>query len=233
MTSGAESRARIRVLIVADVRLYREGLTASLACYDSILVAGTASDRAKALAAIHTLAPDVALVDMAMSYAFELMRDLRIEAPKTGLVAFAIDENMATIIACAQAGASAYVTVDASIDEVVTAIERTNAGELLCSPRVSAELFRRLGQQTGPRNRTSIGSCVLTAREQQVLGVLGRGLSNKEIATALNISEATVKNHVHHLLEKLQVDSRAQAALCAAHAEGRHLRVNRLASGAS
>jgi two-component system, NarL family, nitrate/nitrite response regulator NarL len=231
MTSGTESRARIRVLIVADVRLYREGLTASLGCYDSVLVAGTASDRAKALAASRTLSPDVALVDMAMSYAFELMRDLRVEAPKTGLVAFAIDENMSTIIACAQAGASAYVTVDASIDEVVTAIERTAAGELLCSPRVTAELFRRLGQQSGPRE--TIGSGVLTAREQQVLGVLSRGLSNKEIAASLSISEATVKNHVHHLLEKLQVDSRAQAALCAAHAAGRHLRVNRLASDAS
>jgi two-component system nitrate/nitrite response regulator NarL len=95
------------------------------------------------------------------------------------------------------------------MDELVDAIERTAQGELLCSPRIAAALLRRAAGTGTPQ---AAAARELTPRQQQVLTLLSRGLSNKEISVALNIAEATVKNHVHHLLEKLQVQSRAQAA---------------------
>ena len=224
MEPGPESCRPIHLVIVASVRLYREGMAASLRSFDSVVVSGTARDRATAISVISSLAPHVALIDMAVAESFELLRELRAEAPKTGLVAFAIDESVSSIVECARAGASAYITVDASLAEVVVAIERAAAGELLCSPRVSAELFRRLGESRSPQEGQSLGFESLTARERDVLVFLARGRSNKQIASALNISEATVKNHVHHILTKLRVESRAQAALLAGQPEARLLR---------
>jgi len=147
-----------------------------------------------------------------MPNALDLIRDLHAEVPSTRLVAFAVNEDISTIIGCAKAGATSYVTVDASLDDFVRAIECSTAGELSCSPRIAAELFSWLGKRSEP-NDASDGVKLLTNREQCVLAFITEGLSNKEIASELNISEATVKNHVHHLLEKLHVDSRRRAAL--------------------
>jgi DNA-binding NarL/FixJ family response regulator len=196
-------------------------MAASLRSFDSVLVSGTARDRATAVSVICSLAPHVALIDMAVTESLDLLRELRAEAPKTGLVAFAIDESVSSIVECARAGASAYITVDATLAEVVLAVERAAAGELLCSPRVSAELFRRLGEFRSPHEGASLSFETLTARERDVLLCLTGGRSNKQIASALNISEATVKNHVHHILTKLRVESRAQAALLASRPEAR------------
>jgi DNA-binding NarL/FixJ family response regulator len=95
--------------------------------------------------------------------------------------------------------------------ELVEAIERTSAGELLCSPRIAAQLLRGAAHQaSGLASRTA--DRILTGREQQVLSLLKQGCSNKQIAKELTVAEATVKNHVHHLLEKLHVTTRGQAA---------------------
>jgi two-component system nitrate/nitrite response regulator NarL len=102
------------------------------------------------------------------------------------------------------------VTANSSVTEFVQAIERTAAGELLCSPGIAAQLLRRAAHQPQPPGQ-AVGP-ILTSREQQVLLLLKEGRSNKEIGSALNIAEATVKNHVHHVLEKLQVTTRSQAA---------------------
>jgi two-component system nitrate/nitrite response regulator NarL len=212
---------RIRLIIVADVRLYRDGLAATLGAYGSLMVAGSAGSPDQAASMIRNLSPDVLIIDMAMVGAFELIRDVRIDTPDVRVIAFAIDDKMSTIIDCAESGASGYVTAEASIDELVSAIERAAAGELVCAPRVTAELFRRMGEQSPVGNPSQRGSCLLTCREQQVLGSVREGLSNKEIATNLFIAEATVKNHVHHILEKLQVGSRAQAVVCTAGSLGR------------
>jgi two-component system nitrate/nitrite response regulator NarL len=115
------------------------------------------------------------------------------------------------VIPCAEAGAAGYVALDASVDDLVEAIERAIAGELRCSTRVAAELFHRIGAR-GDDRQASESAAALTVREQQVLEQLRLSLSNNEIAQVLNIAEATVKNHVHHILEKLHVMRRTQAA---------------------
>jgi DNA-binding NarL/FixJ family response regulator len=179
-----------------------------------VTVVGTASGRAEAGLAAQTLQPDIVIIDVAMREAFDLMRELRADLPSVRLIAFAVDDDIVAIVDCAEAGASSYVSANAGVNDLLAAIERAARGELLCSPRIAAELFRRVGDRTDTRQVSSVPGPSLTSRERQVLGLLRQGLSNKEIGGTLNISAATVKSHVHHLLDKLQVTSRTQAAAC-------------------
>jgi len=223
MTSGGESRERIRVVIVAGVRLYREGLVSTLGSYKLLDILGAASSPADATALVLRHGPRVAVLDMAMPGALELIRTLHLQAPNTRILAFALHDDVTIIIDCARAGAAGYVTAEASVGELVDAISRIATGELLCTPRIAAELFRRVGELSERRDSSSVSLSVLTTREREVLGLVRDGLSNKEIAGTLNISEATVKNHVHHLLDKLKVRSRQQAAVRATGSDASRL----------
>jgi DNA-binding NarL/FixJ family response regulator len=217
---GTRRSRPIGVLIIADVRLYREGLAASLASRDHLSIVATSASRPDALAKIRDIGADVVVVDMAMRESLDLIGDLRRDAVPTKILAFGVEEIPSDILDCAEAGAAGYVTADASIDELVMAIERISREELVCSPQVAATLFQRFSERThrwgpGAQART------LTSRERQVLRLMQQGRSNKEIAQSLNIAEPTVKNHVHHLLEKLDVSTRAQAVARATIPGGR------------
>ena len=133
------------------------------------------------------------------------------EVPGSYTVALALGETESEIIDWAEAGVSAYVTREASIDELVIVIERVTRGEVLCSPKVAGSLFRRVSAlATG--GQTSPAPVRLTARERQIVDLINEGLSNKEIAGQLVIELATVKNHVHNVLVKLNVARRGEAA---------------------
>jgi DNA-binding NarL/FixJ family response regulator len=202
------------MVIVADVRLYCDGLAAVLP-RDRLLIVGTADGRTTAPAIVQATNPDVVLVDVATPEALDLMRQLRTDPPPVAIIAFGVGDDIPAIVECAEAGAIAYVPATAAVQDLVTTIEGAVAGELRCPPRVAGELFRRAGDRSS--HATSTGGPnepVLTDRQRQVHAMLRQSLSNKEIAVALNISEATVKNHVHKILEKLQVPTRVKAATC-------------------
>ena len=200
----------ITIMIVADVRLYREGLATSLSSRSNLRVVPSGDDPSATLDHICDVAPDVVLIDTSTRNSAEIVRALRLHTPSTKAIAFAVHEHEQEIIAYAEAGAAGYVTCDASFDQLISAIEGVAREELVCSPRIASTLFRRLGThgESDPRS----GDGALTHRERQVLSLIRDGLSNKEIAQALNVAEATVKNHVHNLLEKLRVANRTQAA---------------------
>jgi DNA-binding NarL/FixJ family response regulator len=206
--SSARSQ-KTSVFVVADVRIYREGLAESLATQPRLTVLGTSANRADAREQVQKLRPHVVLIDIATRHSLELISDLRAATIQSKILALAVEESAPDIIECAEAGATGYVAAEASMDDLVKAIERITDGELLCTPQIAAQLFGRISH----RERLPIASQKLTSRERQVLDGIRRGNSNKEIGQTLNISEATVKNHVHHLLEKLAVTTRAQAAL--------------------
>jgi len=209
MEQAGNTRDPISVLIAVAVRLYRDGLAAVLQKQSQLHVVGTAATLLDAQAASRNLAPHVVIVDVLMDGALDLMRAVRKESPNTRILAFAVQEEIEAILDYAQAGADGFVTANGSVAELVEAIERTAAGELLCSPRMAAQLLRRAAYEAS-RSGDDTGY-KLTTRELQVFSLLKRGLSNKEIAAGLNIAEATVKNHVHHVLEKLHVSTRGQA----------------------
>ena len=211
MAPDSERCRPISILIAVAVRLYRDGLAGALSGHKDLRITGTAATSVDAHAAVRVLQPDVVVVDVSLDDALGLMRALRAERPQCHILAFAVQEDISTILEYAQAGADGFVTANGSMVELIEAIERTAAGELLCSPRMAAELLRRATGHLKHQAERDVAR-VFTIREQQVFSLLKQGRSNKEIAVTLHIAEATVKNHVHHILEKLQVSTRSEVA---------------------
>lgn len=203
--------ANIRLFILAEVRLYREGMTQSLSSRNRLTVVGAVGTLEETLALLDAGTPDAIVVDMATRDALSAIRTLRDRAPAIPLVGLGVDEVEGEILACAEAGLAGYVPCDASLDELVARIESVCRGELVCTPKIAASLFRRLALPR-PGISPPLKSLTLTVRERDVLALIDAGLSNKEIASRLNIEVSTVKNHVHNVLDKLHVTSRAEAA---------------------
>ena len=211
---GAPEPSAVRVVVAADVKLYAQGI-AAVVPHDRVQVIGSAHSREAATALVQTLRPDVVLVDITMPEALALMAQLRVDPPAVHVIALGLGDDLTLIVACAEAGAVGYVGADAGVEDLVLAIEGAAVGEVRCPPRVTGELFRRAaGAIRSQEPNGSATEPALTARQRQVLAMLRQNLSNKEIGAALNISESTVKNHVHQLLGKLQVPNRARAARC-------------------
>ena len=220
----------INIMVVSDVRLYREGLADSLAQRHRLAVIATANNLDDT-ARLDELKPDVVVLDMSARGSLDAIRRVSASSARARIVAFAVEETERDVLLCAEAGAAGYVACDGTMDDLVNTIHSVARGELLCSPRIAATLFRALHAQ-GSRPDGDRLALTLTAREREIAPLIDRGLSNKEIAAQLRIEVATVKNHVHNLLEKLQVASRGEAAArlrAGVGAPGIHLRRDELA----
>jgi two-component system nitrate/nitrite response regulator NarL len=208
---GADASATAIVFILSDVRLCREGLAWSLSRRTEINVLGAAEPSAIVPSQLTAGNVSVLLLDATMSVGLDIVKELKRVAPWIKIVAFAVNEHEDELLAYAEAGIAGYVTRDASIDDVVDAIRRSLQDEIACSPRVAALLFRRVAALS-EANPAVDALPPLTSREREVAELVIEGLSNKEISRALRISSATVKNHIHKILEKLQVRRRGEAA---------------------
>ena len=138
--------------------------------------------------------------------------------PTYPLVALAIEDNDDDVVAWAEAGVSGLVTPNTALDGLTATLESVARGGARCSPRATAALFRRVAGLAGQYLRAAAGSeppARLTPREREVIALIDRGLSNKQIASQMQIELATVKNHVHAILEKLHVERRGEAAAVA------------------
>lgn len=200
----------ISVLVVDDHAVVREGLRTFLGLQDGIEVVGEAADGHEAIREAGRLEPDVILMDLVMPDldGVGAMRELRRTLPESRVIvltSFAEDDRLLPAI---QAGAAGYLLKNVQPQELARAVRAAYAGEALIDPAVAARLVDAIAQPRGepPAER-------LTAREQEVLALIARGMSNKLIARELALSEKTVKNHVGHLLAKLGVSDRTQAAL--------------------
>jgi two-component system, NarL family, nitrate/nitrite response regulator NarL len=200
----------ISVLLVSDIRLYREGVEAALVRHGGVDIVGGAAGLRDALVLAARTRPNVALVDTTMPDSIAFIRALRNAVPEVQAVALTVNEREGEVVACAEAGVSGYVTRESSLDDLVAAISSVVRGEMLCSPRIAATLVRHVA--TLAATPLAKPAATLTGRELEVVALLEEGLSNKEIAGRLLIEAATVKNHVHNILEKLQVHGRSEAA---------------------
>ena len=201
----------ISVLIVADIRLYREGLAQAIERQAHLRLAGTAADPDGALQQVRAARPDVVLLDMAMAGSAEAIRTIRELAPEVKVVALSVTETELDVCACAEAGVVGYVARQASLPDLVAALESAARGEALFSPRMAASLLRRVAALAAIQPHDP-GHMHLTPREREIVHLLDEGLANKDIARRLGIEVATVKNHVHNVLEKLHVHRRGEAA---------------------
>jgi NarL family two-component system response regulator LiaR len=212
MNDGAHARA-IRVLVTDDHAIVRKGICALLATESDIEVVGEAQDGDQAVEAAQALEPDVILMDLVMPGMDGIEATGRIarrqpEARVLVLTSFAGDDKVFPAI---RAGALGYLLKDSGPEELVEAIRQVHGGESSLHPSIARKLLRELSEPTeqGP----NVDS--LTEREVEVLQLVAQGQSNREISERLAISEATVRTHVSHILSKLNLCSRTQAALYA------------------
>lgn len=169
-----------------------------------------AAEAADAPAEIAALCPDVTLLDAGLAHGLSLPRLLKRLVPGIRTLAMALPDD-ASILAWAEAGSAGYVGREGSTTDLVAAIHLSVSGELACPPRLAALLFNRVGE-LAPRPVPGASSAtLLTPREREVMALVEQGLPNKVIAQRLSIEHATVKNHVHHVLEKLQAHGRGAA----------------------
>jgi len=208
-------RPDVDVFVVVSVRLYRDGIADALRRDPRFRVAGSAASLEDAETHLRSLAhpPDVMLVDLDLPEGAVVARLLHAGWPSVGIVVLAVGESDEDILSWAEAGVAGLVSRDATLAELLDAVEAAAHAEVLTSPAVAAVLLRRVASLAGDRGPA--GGPALTRREREIVRLMGRGLSNKEIATSLRIELPTVKNHVHHILEKLRVGRRTEAVAAA------------------
>ncbi len=200
-----------RVLIIDDCMLSRDNLAAVLSSHGGRLP-GVAWDLASLIAAFETALPQVILLDTETRDSVNLLTHAKKLGPQVRVVVLGVsEEDESKIVACAEAGVAGYHMRTESLAQLLVLIHKVSSGESVCPPRVSAILLRRLSALASQR-RPAAKELALTAREAQVLRMLELGLGNRAIADDLCIAVHTVKNHVHNLLTKLGVSTRAQAA---------------------
>jgi DNA-binding NarL/FixJ family response regulator len=206
----------IRVLVVDDHALFRHGLMQVLSTAADIVVVGEARDGMEAIEQAAELQPDVVLMDVRMPSVngIEAARRIRTAQPTVRILMLTESEDEEDLYGSVRAGATGYLLKEVAIDEIADAIRSVAGGQALVSPSMTTKLLsefnalsRRLEEEHDGRS--------LTDRELEVLRLIARGMSNKDIGTELVIAENTVRNHVRNILEKLQVRSRVEAAMYA------------------
>jgi len=209
---------KLRLVIAEDETVTREMLARLLALEDDIEVVGTAKDGNQALSVTRAQVPDVLLTDIGMpgQDGIQVTQTLRHELPSVGVVVLTIYNDDERVFSAIKAGARGYVLKDSQPEEIIHAVRAVGRGEALLDPslitRVLSE-FSRVSAQRAADNRVF---AELTEREREVLTEIGKGKRNRDIAETLFISEKTVKNHISSIFFKLEVNSRAEAALLAA-----------------
>jgi two-component system nitrate/nitrite response regulator NarL len=197
------------VLIVSDTRLYRDSLAEQLDRAETLEIVGAAADAQEAVTALRTLRPEVVLLDLAMCEPVSAAYAIRSVAPEAKIVAIAVPDERDCVVACAEAGVIGYVTQEGSLADLLAALEAAVRGEPCCPPRLTGILLRRVTELAQSSDQTPF-DVRLTTRELEIVELLDQALSNKEIAKRLSIEVATVKNHVHNILEKLHVARRSE-----------------------
>ena len=204
----------IRVLVVSDVRFYRESLSKALPCRPGLTVIGTSLHWSNALLSVGELRPDIVLLDSTIPGGRDIVQQLSRDATDVKVIVIALAETPDDVLDWAEYGIAGYVARTSSLEHLFEVIEATARGELHCSPEIAASMLNRVGRMSsrGAHGPRSTGKNLLTCRECEIVEFVAQGLSNKAIARKLGIRPATAKNHVHNILRKLQVQRRGQAA---------------------
>lgn len=202
------------VLLVDDHTLFRQGLASLISAHEDIEVVGEAANGQEALDKARELVPDLVLMDIKMPHmdGLEATRLIKDELPHTRIVMLTVSEDDQDLFEAVRCGAEGYLLKTLRAEDLFELLKSVFRGEAPMSPAMARKLlseFARLRHRdvpaTTPKND-------LTPREREVLQLLSEGAMDKEIAARLNISQRTVKNHVHNILEKLQLQNRVQAA---------------------
>ncbi len=208
------------MVVVDDQELFRRGMTMLLDIEDGIEVVGEASNGVDGAALVVSTAPDVVLLDVRMpkQSGIEACVAIKEAVPTAKIIMLTMSDDEADLYEAVKSGASGYLLKDSSIEEVAQGIRVVADGQSLISPSMAAKLIDEFKTMSRP-DRDSGPALKLTERELEVLRYVARGLSNRDVASHLAISENTVKNHVRNILEKLQLHSRMEAVMYAVRAK--------------
>jgi two-component system nitrate/nitrite response regulator NarL len=212
MTAGHDPPRRIRLVVVDDHTLFRRGITALLSRVPGFEVVGEAADGFEGIKAVAAHRPDVVLLDLNMPgiSGVEAMKAILQETPGMQVVMLTVSEDAEDLMAALRSGAAGYLLKNIESDFLVESVRRAADGESVMSPEMTGKLMR------GVRSDATVQPApALSPREREILAFLARGASNKEIARDLAVAESTVKIHVQHILRKLELTSRVQAAVWA------------------
>jgi DNA-binding NarL/FixJ family response regulator len=211
----------IKVIIISDIKIYCERLSGALSDFQPIKIVGAENSFKSAINTIKHEAPEVVLLDITMIGSCDFAKNISCLYPAVHIIALAVPEDENKIMECAEAGIAGYVAREATFDELVETVIGTKNGEFHCPPKITEciyNTFKRITQGNIGNNRSEEINykcenrvALLTKRERQIYILMVEGLSNKKISSSLIIEVSTVKNHVHNILVKLDVKSRAQA----------------------
>ncbi|WP_280255393.1 response regulator transcription factor [Nocardia wallacei] len=210
--SGQRSGDPIRVLVVDDQQIMREGLVALLGLVDEVEVVGAVGDGEQAVRAVTDLTPDVVLMDLRMPVldGVEATRRIAGRHPDTAVLVLTTYADDESIVSALRAGARGYLTKDAGRVEIAAALRAAAAGQSTFDATVSQRLVAALSRPEPP-GRPATRPDGLTGREAEVIGLIGQGLNNAEIAAALFVGETTVKTHINNAFAKIGARNRADA----------------------
>ena len=216
--AGGGGTDGVRVLICDDHALFRRGLMMVLEAEEGLEVVGEAEDGEEAVRKAEELTPDVVLMDVRMPKVtgIDAARSIAELVPSAKILMLTVSDEEDDLYAAIKAGATGYLLKEISIEEVASAIRSVVSGQSLISPSMASKLlseFTNLSKRADERQ--AVPTPRLTDRELEVLKLVAQGMSNREIAGELYISENTVKNHVRNILEKLHLHSRMEAVVYA------------------
>jgi DNA-binding NarL/FixJ family response regulator len=207
---GGVAAGTPRVFVLSDFRLLRDGVVLALQQQSSVDLVG-AADLSAPAQQIADLRPDVLLLDITPAGSLEVSRAIREAIPEVKIVALGAAETESVLMECAKAGVAGFVAPGGSISDVIAAVHSAMRGELVCSARTAGLLLSHVSALAA-RPHHDLDDDALTQREKEIAQLVGEGLSNKQIALALGIQCPTVKNHVHSILSKLNMQRRIEIA---------------------
>lgn len=204
---------KIRLLIVDDHEVVRQGIRMIVKTEPAIEIVGEARDGQSAVRQVESLRPHIVLMDLVMPEedGLKAIIEIKRNRPEIKVLVLTTFEDEERISAAMEAGADGYLLKDADGEALLQAIQAVQWGDMPLHPRVARHLFKGMTGRAGGN-----GTGQLTEREKEILQLIAKGLSNKDVAHTLNLSEGTVKVHVSHILGKLHVSSRTEAAVWAA-----------------
>lgn len=219
MAGQTEAPARTRVVVIDDHPLFRKGVADLIAMSADLDLVGEAADGASGIQVARDTLPDLILLDLNMKGldGIETLKRLRDLDQDVRVVMLTVSDSEEDVVAALRAGADGYLLKDMEPEEILAGIERVTQGRLVLSERLTELIARALRQEPRPARISEAG---LTPREEEIVGLLEKGYSNKLIARDLDLSVGTVKVHVKHILKKLRLKTRVEAAVWAVHSRG-------------
>jgi len=207
--------SKIRILLVEDNRILRDGITALISRQKEFTVTAVSDGSHDVAAMARTVKPHVVLLDLGLGSqsSLEIVEKLKKEFPGIKIIGMGLAPAQADIMESVQAGADGFILKDAKVEDVIYTIRAVAAGKTVLPTPMTGSLFFQIAEQALLRGKRNLKRAVrMTEREKEVIALIADGMSNKQIASNLNIATFTVKSHIHNILEKLELHSRLQIA---------------------